>query len=64
MSNFIHHPERPICNMCGVRPADLQNRLPNGRSIWRKHCNTCHDNISTSRRDGHESYNGATIPGL
>ena len=50
--------------MCGVRPVDLQNRLPNGRSVWRKHCNTCHDNISTSRRDGHESYNGATIPGL
>ena len=65
MSEFLNIPERPICQMCGERPVDLQNRDKfSGKSKWRNHCNTCHDDISNSKRHGHPAYKGATISGL
>ena len=51
MGQFKKMEGRPPCGICG-KPADVQNKLPNGQHIWRKskdggfRCYSCHDNTT------------------
>jgi len=51
MGHFKEIEGRPPCGICG-KPADVQNKLPNGQHIWRKsknggfRCYDCHDNTT------------------
>ena len=51
MGQFKKMEGPPPCGICG-KPADVQNKLPNGQHIWRKRkdgsfrCYSCHDNTT------------------
>lgn len=66
MGIFKEYKDRPSCSICG-EPADMQDKLPSGKIIWRKKkfggfmCYDCHDHTSDPRYLA-DKFKGTTLP--